>query len=129
LRDGQEPIGSMGDDTPPAVFSERVRPLYNYFKQRFAEVTNPPIDPLREELVMSLSFALGRRGHLLGETPRHAHLLRLASPVLTDGHMATIRGLRDAAFASTTLRAVFPAQAGPTSLLAALDDLCGKAEE
>src|SRR4029453_7614730 len=77
LRDGQEPVGSMGDDTPGAVFADRARPLYGYFKQRFAEVTNPPIDPLREELVMSLAFSLGRRGHLLEETPHHAHLLRL----------------------------------------------------
>ncbi|MFL5802995.1 MAG: glutamate synthase central domain-containing protein, partial [Roseiflexaceae bacterium] len=129
LRDSQEPVGSMGDDTPPAVFADRARPLYAYFKQRFAEVTNPPIDPLREELVMSLAFALGRRGHLLEESPRHAHLLRLASPVLTDEHIKTIRGLRDPAFASTTLRALFPATAGPDGMRAALDDLCRGAEQ
>jgi glutamate synthase (ferredoxin) len=127
LRDGQEPVGSMGDDTPPAVFADRARPLYGYFKQRFAEVTNPPIDPLREELVMSLSFALGRRGHLLEESQHHAHLLRLASPVLTDEHVKTIRGLRDPAFASATLRALFPASAGPISMLATLDRLCDEA--
>src|SRR5262245_57474065 len=127
LRDGQEPVGSMGDDTAPAIFADRARPLYGFFKQRFAEVTNPPIDPLREELVMSLSFALGRRGHLLEESPRHAHLLRLASPVLTDEHIQTIRGLRDPAFASATLRALFPASAGPDGMLAALDRLCDAA--
>ncbi len=129
LRDGQEPVGSMGDDTGPAIFAERARPLYGFFKQRFAEVTNPPIDPLREELVMSLSFALGRRGHLLEESPRHAHLLRLASPVLTDEHIQTIRGLRDPAFASATLRALFPASAGPDGMVAALDELCRAAEQ
>lgn len=129
LRDGQEPVGSMGDDTPLAIFAERSRPLFGYFKQRFAEVTNPPIDPLREELVMSLSFSLGRRGNLLEESPRHAHLLRLASPVLTDEHILTIRSLQDPAFASTTLRALFPVADGPDGMLAALDRLCQQAEQ
>ncbi|HEX5690695.1 MAG TPA: glutamate synthase central domain-containing protein, partial [Roseiflexaceae bacterium] len=129
LRDGQEPVGSMGDDTPASVFSERTRPLYGYFKQRFAEVTNPPIDPLREELVMSLSFALGRRGNLLEELPNHAHLLRLSSPLLTDEHMATIRSLRDPAFASATLPALFRASSGAEGMRAALDKLCQKAEQ
>ncbi|HMA35163.1 MAG TPA: glutamate synthase central domain-containing protein, partial [Chloroflexia bacterium] len=98
--DGQEPIGSMGDDTPPAVFAERARPLYNYFKQRFAEVTNPPIDPLREGLVMSLSIGLGARGDLLAEAPDHAHLIWLASPVLTAPQLAALCATADPAFAS-----------------------------
>ena len=72
---------------------------------------------------MSLSFALGRRGHLLEETPRHAHLLRLASPVLTDEHLATIRAIDDPAFASATLTALFPASDGPIGMRAALDRL------
>jgi glutamate synthase (ferredoxin) len=126
---GQEPIGSMGDDTPTAVFSEHNRPLYNYFKQRFAEVTNPPIDPLREELVMSLTISLGRRGNLLEESPRHAHLLRLASPVLNDEHLACIRAHDDPAFASATLGARFHAAEGPDGLRRALDRLCREAEE
>ncbi|KPV51894.1 glutamate synthase, partial [Kouleothrix aurantiaca] len=129
LRDGQEPVGSMGDDTPSAVLAERARPLYAYFKQRFAEVTNPPIDPLREELVMSLSFALGRRGNFLEAGPQHAHLLRLASPVLTDEHLATIRNLADPAFASATLPALFPAAEGAQGMNAALDRLCRQAED
>jgi glutamate synthase (ferredoxin) len=128
LRDGQEPVGSMGDDTPLSVFSQHPRPLYGYFKQRFAEVTNPPIDPLREELVMSLTMALGRRGNLLDEAPRHAHLLRLSSPVLTDEHLALIRIHPDPAFASTTLQAVFPAMEGPSGLRLALNRLCRDAE-
>ena len=66
---GQEPTGSMGDDTPPAVLSALPRSLFQYFKQRFAEVTNPPIDPLREETVMSLRMLLGRRANLLSEMP------------------------------------------------------------
>jgi glutamate synthase (ferredoxin) len=129
LRDGQEPVGSMGDDTPAAVLAERARPLYGYFKQRFAEVTNPPIDPLREELVMSLSFALGRRGNFMEELPRHAHLIRLSSPVLSDEHLATIRTINDPAFASATLKALFPATKGPIGMRAALDQLCRQAED
>ncbi len=128
LRDGQEPVGSMGDDTPAAVLAERARPLYGYFKQRFAEVTNPPIDPLREELVMSLSFALGRRGNFLESGPQHAHLIRLSSPVLTDEHLATIRTLHDPAFASATLPALFPAAEGAQAMAGALDRLCQQAE-
>ncbi len=129
LRDGQEPVGSMGDDTPAAVLAERARPLYGYFKQRFAEVTNPPIDPLREELVMSLSFALGRRGNFLEEGPQHAHLIRLASPVLTDEHLAKIRSLNDPMYANETLRALFPASEGPYAMRAALDRLCRQAAQ
>jgi len=129
LRDGQEPVGSMGDDTPAAVLAERARPLYGYFKQRFAEVTNPPIDPLREELVMSLSFALGRRGNFMEEQPRHAHLIRLASPVLSDENLVTIRTIDDPAFASATLKALFPATNGPSGIQAALDRICRQAEE
>ncbi|MCS6938980.1 MAG: glutamate synthase large subunit [Roseiflexus sp.] len=129
LRDGMEPVGSMGDDTPTAVLADRPRPLYNYFKQRFAEVTNPPIDPIREELVMSLSFSLGRRGNLLLETPEHAHLLRLASPVLNNEHLAMLRDLSDPAFATTTLDATFVADDGVQGMIAALDRLCREAEE
>ncbi len=79
--EGREPIGSMGDDTPTAVLSDVPRPLFHYFKQRFAEVTNPPIDSLREEMVMSLSQRLGRRACILSETPEAARLLELPSPI------------------------------------------------
>ncbi len=128
LRDAQEPIGSMGDDTSLALFSEYRRPLYSFFKQRFAEVTNPPIDPLREALVMSLSLALGRRGNLLEETPRHARLLRMTSPVLSDEHLAIIRSHPDAAFSSATLKALFPVDHGASGLESALKQLCNEAE-
>jgi glutamate synthase (ferredoxin) len=114
LRDANEPVGSMGDDTPAAVLSqlELGRPLYQFFKQRFAEVTNPPIDPLREELMMSLSISLGARGNLLDETPAQAHVLSLPSPLLTDAQLQAIRNLDDPAFASATLPAVFRAEGG-----------------
>ena len=97
LRDGQEPVGSMGDDTPMAVMSqwELGRPLFQFFKQRFAEVTNPPIDSLREELVMSHSIALGVRRNILEATPEHAHLIRLPSPILSDAQLAALRRFDD----------------------------------
>ena len=93
--DSAEPIGSMGDDTPHAVQSQFERPLYHFFKQRFAQVTNPPIDPLREELVMSLRVLLGARGNILDESPAHAHLIELASPMLTDSQLDALRAQRD----------------------------------
>lgn len=125
-----EPVGAMGDDTPHAVFSEFDRPLYHFFRQRFAEVTNPPIDPLREELVMSTRVFLGGRGNILEETPTHAHLLELTSPFLNDPQLADIRTLNDE-FPQTTLDATFalePDLAQPV-LSAALQQLCEDAEE
>jgi glutamate synthase (NADPH/NADH) large chain len=112
----KEGVGSMGDDTPHAVLSAKERPLFHYFKQRFAEVTNPPIDHLREGFVFSLRTLLGPRGNALEELPGHARLLELPSPVLTEEDVAAIRrwGEREAAFASVTLDAVFPrADEGP----------------
>ena len=123
-RDGLEPVGSMGDDTPLSIFAERARPVYNYVKQRFAEVTNPPIDPIREELVMSMATLLGARGHLLEETAQHAHLLRLSGPVLRDGHLQTIRTHADPAFASATIDATFKASSGPYELTVAISRVC-----
>ena len=110
LTTGQEPVGSMGDDTPPAVFSqlELGRPLFHFFKQRFAEVTNPPIDSLREEQVMSLSVAVGQRRNLLAETPEHAHLLQLSSPVLTNGQIAALRRNGDPLVRVATVKALMP---------------------
>jgi glutamate synthase (NADPH/NADH) large chain/glutamate synthase (ferredoxin) len=81
VRDGAEAIGSMGDDTPLAVLSLQPRLLYTYFKQLFAQVTNPPIDPIREKLVMSLNVVLGWRRNLLAETPQHARLIQSTSPI------------------------------------------------
>jgi len=124
---GHEPVGSMGDDTPPAVFSqlELGRPLFQFFKQRFAEVTNPPIDSLREELVMSLAVAVGRRRNLLAETPEHAHLLQLRSPVLTDAEIAALRATNDPLLKTATVSALFPAGG---SLQGAVAGLCADAE-
>ena len=82
--DGQEPVGSMGIDTPLACLSDRPQLLFNYFKQMFAQVTNPPIDPIREELVMSLASFIGIERNILDETPQHCHTLKLPHPILTN---------------------------------------------
>jgi glutamate synthase (ferredoxin) len=136
-RDGSEPVGSMGDDTPLAVLTEFElgRPLFQFFKQRFAEVTNPPMDPLREDMVMSLGVALGRRGNLLQETPEQAHLLYLNSPVLTDSEIATIRANTDAALKVATVQALVPVSEmaydkdNGATLRNAVEQLCTAAEQ
>ena len=92
-RDGKDPVGSMGDDTPISVLSDHERPLFSYFKQLFAQVSNPPIDYIREELVTSLETRIGHQRNLLDETPEHARQLVLDSPVLTDDTTQRIRDL------------------------------------
>jgi glutamate synthase (NADPH/NADH) large chain len=92
-RQGKDPVGSMGDDTPLSVLADLNRPLFTYFKQLFAQVTNPPLDYIREELVTSLQSRLGNQRNLLGETPAHARQLVLDSPVLTDEETAAIKDL------------------------------------
>lgn len=128
---GQEPVGSMGDDTPAAVFSqlELGRPLFQFFKQRFAEVTNPPIDSLREESVMSLSIAVGRRLDILHESPEHVHLLRLPSPILTDAQITALRAVSDPLLETATVSALVPITAEGVDLAAAVRSLCVAAEQ
>src|SRR5258707_965179 len=121
LLENKEPVWSMGDDTPLAALSSQARSFSDYFHQRFAQVTNPPIDPLREQIVMSLDCYLGRRQNLLSETALHARLLHLATPVLTGSQLETLRDLK--AFRSQTLSATFECDAGPLALEAALDRL------
>ena len=88
---GEEAIGSMGTDTPLACLSDKPQPLFNYFKQLFAQVTNPPIDPIREELVMSLTSYIGTERNILDETPQHCHTLKLAHPILTNRDLEKLR--------------------------------------
>ena len=92
-RDGDDPVGSMGTDTPIAVLSSKPKLLYNYFKQNFAQVTNPPIDPIREELVMSLVSMIGPRPNLLGHQAGSHYRLEVAQPILTDGDLEKIRSI------------------------------------
>ncbi len=103
----QEPVGSMGTDTPLAVLSRRPRLLYDYFKQRFAQVTNPPIDPLREGLVMSLMTYAGKRRNILAETPEHGRQLKLPHPILTDEDMDRLHSVRREDFRAATIPAFF----------------------
>ncbi|MFN3430524.1 MAG: glutamate synthase large subunit, partial [Candidatus Sericytochromatia bacterium] len=117
----KEPVGSMGDDTPLAALSQQPRSLYHYFAQRFAQVTNPPIDPLREKLVMRLDTWLGARRSLLEATPAHARLVRLASPVLTPGELAALEALASPCLA--VLPATWAASAGEAGLEARLQAL------
>ncbi|MCG3209157.1 MAG: Ferredoxin-dependent glutamate synthase 1 [Anaerolineae bacterium] len=126
--EGKEPTGSMGDDAALAVMSARPRPLFHYFKQRFAQVTNPPIDPLRETFVMSLTTRLGARPNLLAESARHAHLIELTSPVLTDLDLEHLRGLGDPRFQTTTIAARYPVEQGVDGLRRSLTRLCAMAE-
>jgi glutamate synthase domain-containing protein 2/glutamate synthase domain-containing protein 1/glutamate synthase domain-containing protein 3 len=127
--EGAEPTFSMGDDAPPAILSTIPRTLYTYFKQRFAQVTNPPIDPLRERMVMSLKTQLGRRGSYLVDSAEHAALLFLDSPILTPEQLTAIRAIDQPSLRPTTLEAVFPADDGPDGLARALDRLCAEAEQ
>ena len=127
---GAEPVGSMGIDIPLACLSERPQLLFNYFKQLFAQVTNPAIDPIREELVMSTVTYIGPQGNLLDERPEHARVIKAPLPILTNADLEKLRGLgAEAPLSSRTLAALFPAADGPAGLEKALDRLCAEAEE
>lgn len=123
---GKEPTFCMGDDIPLAVLSDKSRLLYDYFKQRFAQVTNPPIDPLRESLVMSLNMCLGERGLLLSARPESAKVLKVETPVLNEAELA---GVKAADFTTTELSTLFPVSDGPDGLRLAIQALCAQAAE
>ncbi|CAN5878901.1 glutamate synthase large subunit [soil metagenome] len=128
--EGKEPIGSMGTDTPLAVLSERPQLLFNYFKQHFAQVTNPPIDPLREEMVMSLKMSLGPEQNLFDETPEHCRRVLINHPILTAGELEKIRQLRVSPFAvANTLSMLFSTAKGANRLEEAVRNLCQNAEK
>ena len=126
-RDGTEPTGSMGDDTPPSALNGPGRLLYTYFRQRFAQVTNPPIDSLREKIVMSLDTYLGRRHSILEEEPEAARLVHLKSPIMSEGELVQLREATPEAFSVATLEAGFPVKDGAEGLERALDGLCAAA--
>ena len=121
---GKEPTFCMGDDIPLAVLSNKPRLLYDYFKQRFAQVTNPAIDPLRESLVMSLSMQLGAKGNLLDLKPEDARLLKLESPILNDEELAEIE---QSDFKTHSLSTLYQISTGPDGLKDAVDKLCREA--
>ncbi|MBW4447707.1 MAG: glutamate synthase subunit alpha [Spirirestis rafaelensis WJT71-NPBG6] len=124
--DGKEATFCMGDDIPLAVLSEKPHLLYDYFKQRFAQVTNPPIDPLRESLVMSLKVELGERGNLLDPKPEYAKRLKLESPVL---NTAELEAIKLSGFATAELSTLFEIAAGPNGLKEAVKSLQAQAVE
>ncbi len=123
---GQEGISSMGDDAALSVLSRQPKTLFTYFKQLFAQVTNPPIDPIREHLVMSLEADLGPERNLLVEAPGHARVVHLDSPLLFGHQLEALR--RMDALPASALDLTWPVANGPGGLVAALDDLCTKAE-
>ena len=127
--DGVQPLGSMGTDTPLAVLSDKPQLLYNYFKQLFAQVTNPPIDPIREEIITSTETMVGPRGSLLQPTPRSCALVKLKYPILTNEELEKLRHVDGKAFKSATLPILFNAAAGAKGLETALDKLFAMADQ
>jgi glutamate synthase domain-containing protein 2/glutamate synthase domain-containing protein 1/glutamate synthase domain-containing protein 3 len=144
--DGQEAVGSMGVDIPLACLSDRPQLLFNYFKQLFAQVTNPAIDSIREELVMATNVYVGADGNLLDETPEHAHVLKLPLPILTNHDLEKLRAVGEPGsveylgengdgsgsrirFGARTLKTLFRASEGEAGLERALENLCKQAEE
>ena len=127
--DAKEPVGSMGTDIPLAVLSDQPQHLSSYFKQLFAQVTNPPIDPIRERLVMSLATFVGNNGNLLDEDPKHCHTLALKQPILVSKELEKIRSIDTGMFQAKTLQTYFRADGKPDSLKKGLDRLCRYAED
>ncbi len=128
-KSGEEPVGSMGFDQPIAVLSNRPMLLFNYFKQNFAQVTNPAIDSIREDLVMSLTTFVGREGDLLDEVPRNAHVLQLPHPILTNYNLERLRTIGQGDFQAKTLPILFKVSGGVQALEQALDEVNRQADE
>ena len=122
--DGKEPIGSMGTDVPLAILSDQPQHLSSYFKQLFAQVTNPPIDPIRERLVMSLATFVGNNGNMLIEDPLSCHTVALKHPVLTNHDLEKIRSIDTGIFQAKTLQCYFRADGSAGALKKALDRIC-----
>ncbi len=127
-QNGQEPVGSMGTDTPAAVLSQNSKLLYWYFKQLFAQITNPPIDPLREEIVMSLTQYLGPARNILMPGPEHCQMLELDHPIITNDVLEQLRHSDLPNFHGTTLSTLFDATKGPEALEQRLEELFIEAE-
>src|SRR5258707_2179070 len=124
---GEEPVGSMGTDTPLACLSDKPQSLFNYFKQLFAQVTNPAIDPIREELVMSLTSYIGTERNILDETPQHCHTMKLPHPILTNRDLEKLRRVSQGDLLTSTLPMLFRVDGGEKELERALDSLCRRA--
>jgi glutamate synthase (NADPH/NADH) large chain len=127
--EGKEPIGSMGTDVPLAVLSSQAQHLSSYFKQYFAQVTNPPIDPIREKLVMSLATFIGNGGNIIDENKMHCHCVALEHPVLTSKELEQLRSIDTGVFQAKSLQTYFKAEDKLGALQAGLDRLCKYAED
>ncbi len=123
----RDPLGSMGNDAALAVMSDKPRMLYDYFKQRFAQVTNPAIDSIREEVIMALDCYIGPEGNLLESTAEHAHRLRLPHPILSNDELASLKGMDHRGWRSKTIDITYPAGSGAAGLTAALDRINAEA--
>src|SRR5438270_2349232 len=121
---GEEPAGSMGNDTPLAVLSQRPQLLFSYFRQMFAQVTNPAIDPMREQLVMSLAMNLGPQGNLLEVGAEHARQIRISQPVLTEQATGALRNVNEPSLRAVTLSSLFSVGGGTGVLEPAVEELC-----
>jgi glutamate synthase (NADPH) large chain len=127
---GKEPTGSMGNDVPLAVLSKKPYRLFNYFKQLFAQVTNPPIDPIREELVMTLSGYLGSlQQNLLETSPDHVKMVRFRNPVISNTYFQVVKNLRYKGFSAANLTMLFDASKGAEGLQSAVEKLCADSEK
>ena len=126
---GEEPVGSMGTDTPLAVLSERPRLLYDYFKQLFAQVTNPPLDAIREELVTSMASTIGPERNLLKPEPESCRQIGVTFPIIDNDQLAKLRHIDIAGFRSVTLQMLYRPEEGGSGLAAALEQLCSQASE
>jgi glutamate synthase domain-containing protein 2/glutamate synthase domain-containing protein 1/glutamate synthase domain-containing protein 3 len=128
-RDAQEPTGSMGNDAALAVLSDRRPPLFSYFKQLFAQVTNPAVDPIRESVVMSLEATIGPEINLLGETPEHCHQLVMQQPLLWNTELEKLRQVDHEVFEARTIDITWPVADGPPGMERRLEEICAQASE
>ncbi len=131
-QEGDDPVGSMGTDTPIAVLSSKPKLLYNYFKQNFAQVTNPPIDSIREALVMSLVSMIGPRPNLLGHHAGSHYRLEVAQPILTNPDLEKVRAISSLvgdAFRTRTIDVTWPANEGAAGMALAVDRICREATD
>src|SRR5713226_4209376 len=126
---GEEPIGSMGTDTALAVLSDRPRLLYDYFKQAFAQVTNPPLDAIREELVTTMGSTVGPEGNLLDPRPESCRQIQIRYPVIDNDQVAKLRHVYEPGFRSITLPMLFDPRQGGRALERAIEELKKRASD
>ncbi|MDA0271959.1 MAG: glutamate synthase large subunit, partial [Proteobacteria bacterium] len=127
VTEARDPLGSMGNDSALACLSDKSRMIYDYFKQLFAQITNPPIDSIREEVVMSLACFIGPEGNLLETTEEHIHRISLPHPILSNDELASIKNMSDRGWKTQTIDITFEKWTGKTGMLEAIDRICSEA--